>query len=112
MAGSLQPPMEPADRYASIVHQVALRTLHEVFEADRRGLIQTLSLTVVAESLDPAVGQMKATHLAAVAVDRAQFEPIDLAKVVPRATLEHLGGLLSKNPHGLVAIDTSKGVRK
>lgn len=100
------------DRYASIVHQTALRTLHEVFEADRRGLIQTLSLTVVAESLDPAVGQMKAIPLAAVAVDRAQFEPIELAKVVPQATLEHLGALLSKNPLGLVAIDTSKGVRK
>lgn len=100
------------DRYASVVHQVALRTLHEVFEADRRGLIQTLSLTVVAESLDPAVGQMKATPLAAVAVDRARFEPIELAKVVPQATLAHLGALLSKNPLGLVAIDTSKGVRR
>lgn len=100
------------DRYASIVHQVALRTLHEVFEADRRGLIQTLSLTVIAESLDPAVGQMKATPLAAVAVDRAQFEAIELANVVPQAALDHLGALLSKNPLGLVAIDTSKGVRK
>lgn len=100
------------DRYASIVHQVTLRTLHEVYEADRRGVIQTMSLTIDAESLDPAVGQMKATPLAAVAVDRAQFEPIKLTKVVPQATLEHLGALLSKNPFGLVAIDTSKGVRK
>lgn len=28
------------DRYASAVHQVALRSMHEVFEADRRGLIK------------------------------------------------------------------------
>ena len=28
------------DRYAGAVHAVALRSLHEVFEADRRGLIQ------------------------------------------------------------------------
>jgi restriction system protein len=49
--------------------------------------------------------------LVAVATDRATFEAIDLANVVPQATLGHLGAVISKNPHGLVAIDTSKGIR-
>lgn len=99
------------DRYASIVHQVALRTLHEVLEADRRGCIDTISLTVATTGIDSATGQVATTPLVAVATDRATFEAIDLANVVPQATLGHLGAVISKNPHGLVAIDTSKGIR-
>src|SRR5665811_1864317 len=45
------------DRYASAVHQVALRSMHEVFEADRRGLIKTISLEVGTETIDPATGR-------------------------------------------------------
>ena len=99
------------DRYASVLHQVALRTLHEVLEADRRGCIDTISLTVATTGIDSATGQVATTPLVAVATDRATFEAIDLANVVPQATLGHLGAVISKNPHGLVAIDTSKGIR-
>lgn len=102
---------EQKERYASAVEQTAVRSIHEVFEADRRGTIRTISLTVETESTDPATGQVMHTPLIAVAVDRDTFETFDLAHVVPGATLEHLGALVSKNPFGLVAIDTSNGVR-
>ncbi|KNC33900.1 hypothetical protein FF38_13445, partial [Lucilia cuprina] len=45
------------DRYSGLVHNVALRSLHEVFEADRRGLIQTISLELGTETVSPATGQ-------------------------------------------------------
>lgn len=99
------------DRYAGAVAATALRTLHEVFEADRAGRIQTISLTVGTEALDVATGQMTETPFIAVATDRPTFEAIDLANVVPMATLQHLNALVSKNPFGLVGIDLSKGVR-
>lgn len=102
---------ERKDRYASAVAQVALRTLHEVFEADRAARIQTITLTVATEAIDAATGRMKRTPLIAVATDRVSFTTLDLANVVPSATLQHLGALVSKSPFDLVAIDTSKGVR-
>ena len=37
---------EQRERYANAVAQVAVRTLHEIFEADRAGRIETTSLTV------------------------------------------------------------------
>jgi restriction system protein len=46
-----------------------------------------------------------------VASDRATFAAIELANVVPAATLQHLRAQVSKNPYGLVPIDVSKGVR-
>jgi restriction system protein len=105
------PQKDRKDRYAGAVHQLALRTLHEIFEADRAGRIQTISLSVGADSIDPGTGQPKRSALVAVAVDRETFLAIDLANVVPLATLQHLSALVSKNPFDLVAIDESKGVR-
>jgi restriction system protein len=99
------------DRYQGAVHQVALRSIHEVFEADRRELIQTISLEVGTETLHPATGLEAFIPFVAVACERAAFQEFDLSAIVPLATLEHLGAALSKNPFGLVAADT-KGVRR
>ncbi|MGO8873434.1 MAG: hypothetical protein ACLQPH_18925 [Acidimicrobiales bacterium] len=99
------------DRYAGAVEAIALRTLHEIFEADRDGRIQTISLSVGTEDVSPATGQMSRTPLVAVAADRETFGAFDLSNVVPHATLLHLKALVSKDPHGLVPIDESRGVR-
>ncbi len=98
------------DRYASAVHQVALRSLHEVFEADRRGLIQAISLELGTTTISPATGLVTYVPFVAVAAQRESFLAMDLGAVVPLATLEHLGGAVSKNPHSLVPIDPS-GIR-
>ena len=102
---------ECRDRYASIVHQVALRSMHEVFEADRRGLIKTISLEVGTETIDPATGREAYMVFVAVGAERASFLELNLSNVVPTATLQHLGAAISKNPFGLVVADTS-GVRR
>ena len=99
------------DRYANAVASVAVRTLHEVFEADRAGRVRTISLTVATEDISPGTGHMTETPLIAVASDRATFISLNLANVVPLATLAHLKASVSKNPFGLVPADLSKGVR-
>lgn len=99
------------DRYAGIVHQVALRSLHEVFEADRRELIQSISLEVGAEANDPATGKEAFIPFLAVGASREVFSGIDLSAVVPVATLDHLGASISKNPYGLVSANVA-GVRR
>lgn len=98
------------DRYAGAIHQIALRSLHEVFEADRRGLIRTISLELGTNAIDPATGRPIYVPFVAAAVERDAFMQIDLAEVVPALTLQHLGAAVSKKPTDLVAIDSS-GVR-
>ncbi|HVR36266.1 MAG TPA: hypothetical protein VMS21_10505, partial [Methylomirabilota bacterium] len=44
------------DRYAGTIHKVALRAAHEIFEADRRALIGTISLEVGTHAINPATG--------------------------------------------------------
>jgi restriction system protein len=102
---------ERKDRYSDAVNKVALRALHEIFEADRRAIIQTISLEVGTETIDPATGQQTYVSFVAVAAERSSFLKINLANVVPAATLQHLGASLSKNPFGLVAANAT-GVRR
>lgn len=99
------------DRYAGAVHQVALRTFHEVFEADRRGIIQTIALKVGTQALDRATGQQTYIPFVAASAERNKFLEINLAGVVPAATLEHLGAAISKNPMDLLSVDAT-GIRK
>lgn len=99
------------ERYASIVHNVALRTLHEVFEADRRGIFKSISLELGTQTTNPATGRPAYVPFVAVATERERFEEIDLSGVVPELTLGHLGAALSKNPQALVPAVAS-GVRR
>jgi restriction system protein len=102
---------EQKTRYSTAVLHVALRTLHEVFEADRAGHIHTIAATVGTKAQNPATGRLEFIALAKLAADRATFTGFNLANVVPAATLQHLGGVISKNPLELVPIDGGHGVR-
>ena len=79
------------ERYASAVHQVALRSLHEVFESDRRGLIKTISLEVGTETVDPATGRQRYVPFVVVGAAREPFLEFDLSAVIPALTLDRLG---------------------
>ena len=102
---------EQKDRYNAFVANVSLRTIHELFEADRLGNLASVSLTAVVTGINPATGQMGSTALLACAVSREAFVGLDLANVVPTETLKHLNAVTSKNAQALVPIDTSRGVR-
>lgn len=99
------------DRYASAIHQVALRVPHEVFEADRRGLIGSISLEVGTRTTNPATGVSGFIPFVATGVARDEFLKLELSNVLPEATLRHLGASVSKNPFELVPAIVS-GVRR
>jgi restriction system protein len=111
VAGSAVTAKESKDRYANAIAQVAVRTIHEVFESDRAGRIQTIAVTVGTSAVNPATGLTGFVPFTAAAADRASFMQFDLSQAVPSATLQHLGAVVSKNPFDLLPIDTSQGVR-
>ncbi len=98
------------DRYTSAIQQVLLRSINETYQADRRGLVKTVSVKLGTETTNPATGKQGFIPLAGVAAERDAFLEFDLLSVVPKSTLDFLGASISKNPHGLVAVDTA-GVR-
>lgn len=105
------PKTEFKNRYCDVLYQVAIRSLHEVFEADRRGLIRTIALEVGTEGSNPATGRTAFLSFVGVSAERESFMEFDLSGLVPLATLKHLGAAISKDPTNLVAVDVT-GVRK
>lgn len=99
------------DRYASSIHQVALRVPHEVFEADRRGYVGSISLEVGTHTTHPATGISMFIPFVAMGVAREEFLKLELSNVLPEATLTHLSASVSKNPFELVPAIVS-GIRR
>lgn len=102
---------EQRERYSALLNNMTLRTLHEVWEADRGGKVDSISLIGSVAHIDPATGKDTTTPLVAVAVDRRTFADIDLRRVAPAETMRHLGAVVSKNPHVLTPITLAPGVR-
>jgi restriction system protein len=100
-----------ATRYANLVDNMTLRTLHEVWESDRASRIDSISLIGGVNHIDPATGQDAFVRLVALAVAREDFARIDLARITPSETMRHLRAVVSKAPYRLTPIDDRKGVR-
>lgn len=98
------------ERYSSAIYQVALRSFHEIFESDRRGLIHTISMEVGTATTDPATGRETYVPFVFAAAARESFITYDLAAVVPLLTLERLGASVSKNPFALTPA-SAPGIR-
>jgi restriction system protein len=91
-------------KYASVVAQVTLRALHELFEADRGEKLETIVFNGYVDTIDPATGQPASPHLVTVRVARDTFLGLDLANVEPAACLKGLNASVSKSPAELVPV--------
>lgn len=90
--------------YSLAVAQTALRSLHELFQADRREQIETIVFNGYVDTIDPATGKPVKPHLVTVRVSRDAFLELDLANVEPLACLKGLNASVSKSPSELVPV--------
>lgn len=91
-------------RYVDIIARVTLRTIHEVIEADRGGLVRQVSFNGIVDTIDRRTGRFARPCLVSVKTDRDTFAAIKLRRVDPVACLRHLQGTLSTEPDQLAAI--------
>lgn len=87
--------------YASITAQIALRTIHELFEADRTKHIETIVFSGFVESINRATGKDQRTCLISVRTTRDTFMEFDLSRVDPILCLKNLNAAVSKSPDEL-----------
>lgn len=87
-----------------MIAQVTLRTIHELFEADRGTSVDTIVFNGMVDTIDPATGRRVRPCLITVRTTRDLFSTLDLANVDPAACLRHLGASVSKNPDELVPV--------
>lgn len=98
---SARPTKELRERYANVVTQVTLRTVHELFEADRSDLVQTIVFNGIVDTTDPRTGSSVQPCLVTLRATHEQFVELNLSKVDPAACLQHLNASVSKRPDEL-----------
>jgi restriction system protein len=91
-------PVELKELYQDIVASVALRTIHEVLEADQGNCILVVTFSGYVSTIDPATGKDIHPYLISVRVTRDSFMEINLARVDKRACLRNLGAQVSPQP--------------
>ena len=86
-------PAPEADRselYESVLAQLALRTLHEIFSSDVGRHIPALLINLHVVAIDPSTGKSRGSDVLSVRASRVDFEDLELAAVDPIACLERL----------------------
>jgi restriction system protein len=95
---------EIRQRYVEIIARVTLRTIHEVIEADRGGLVRQVSFNGIVDTIDRRTGRFVRPCLVSVKTDRDVFAAIKLRRVDPVACVKHLQGSLSLEPDALASV--------
>jgi restriction system protein len=84
--------------YSSIIAQITLRTLHELFEADRLGHLETIVFNGFVTAVDKGTGRDVNICLITVRTTRDLFTQINLDRVEPDLCLKTLNASVSKSP--------------
>ena len=83
---------------------VALRTIHEIIEADRGALVGEVLFNGIVDTIDRRTGQFVRPCLVSLRAERDVFAAIKLRRVDPIACLRHLQAGLSAQPDQLEGV--------
>jgi restriction system protein len=99
-----RPVKEIKDRYARLVAQVALRTIHEVFVYDPTDVAAVVTFNGHLSTKDLATGQPIRPCLISVSAEQKLFRTFVLTELDPLACLRKLNALVSNHPYDLEAV--------
>jgi restriction system protein len=90
--------------YDSVVYQITLRTIHELYESDVVGGLASIVFNGWVESIDKATGKQIKACILSVQANREEFLSINLANVEPKICFKNLKGVGSSQLHSLTPI--------
>lgn len=90
--------------YDSVLYQIALRTIHELFLADEGNYLALIVFNGYVQSTDLATGHQINPCIISVQANKTEFVGIDLSNVDPKACFRRLKGVSSANLHSLTPI--------
>jgi len=99
-----RPLKERHERYKRVVAAVTVRTLHEVFEADRSQIAETIVFNGHVDTINDATGKQEYPCLVTLMTTRDPFMDRDFTRVDPLACLLDLSASVSKNPAELTPV--------
>lgn len=91
-------------KYDNVIYQIVLRTIHELFEADKAEALTAVSFNGWVDTLDKAVGKRTNTCIVSIQVKKEEFLNIELQHVDPKACFKNLKGVGSSKLSGITAV--------
>lgn len=90
--------------FDSVLYQVALRTVHEVFTSDTVSAIDSAVFNGYVTSTDRGTGKQVTACVLSLQVRKAEFKEINLSQVDPKTCFKGLKGVSAAKLHGLSPI--------
>lgn len=101
---SARPMNQRHSTYATLVAQMALRTLHGAFAADVPGILESVVLNCFVDTIDGATGRQIMPYLLTVRTTKETLIGYELERVEPVACLKALRAQVSRSPAELVPV--------
>ena len=95
---------EIKELYQEIVADVALRTIHEVIEADQHKHLLLVAFNGFVATVDPATGRNIRPCLVSLRTTRERFLELNLSRIDKRACLRNLGAQVSPRAAEMQAV--------
>ena len=97
---------EIKDLYASVIHQVALRTMWECFAVlEGYDIVDAVVFNGIVPATNRATGQPEELHLISAPASRDAFAGLVLDQLDPASCLKHLKAIVSPHPYDLEAVE-------
>lgn len=90
--------------YKSILAQATLRTLYEIFTADKFKHVETIFFNGFVNDLDPTTGRPTRARLVSLRADRAEYLDRDFSRLDPVKALQSLRANFSPAPTELLPV--------
>jgi len=90
--------------YDSAIYQIALRTIHELFEADTINALSTVSFNGWVNSINKATGKQENKCILSIQAQKEAFLEIELEHIEPKACFKSLKGVASSKLASLTPI--------
>jgi len=91
-------------QYDSVIYQVCIRTIHELFESDTINAIETVAFNGIVDSVSPATGLQEAKTIITVSAEKQEFLKFDLSRVEPKQTFKKLKGISASSLQELTPV--------
>ena len=91
-------------RYDSLLYQIAIRTIHELYEADQIDALASIVFNGYVNATDPATGQEHNSCILSLQAGSDEFKQINLAKIDPKACFRSLKGVSASKLHSLTPV--------
>jgi restriction system protein len=86
------------------IYKIALRTIHELFEADQAHALEAVSFNGWVSTINKATGKKETNCILSIQTKKSEFKEIDLSNVDPKICFKNLKGVASSKLSTLTPI--------